>query len=128
MEGPQQEGSKLATQVEDDGEEQETLRRAKDDAAKLRATVERLESELNSVKAGAGMGGASMAAVGNAGFGLGVGNGAMQFGAPAAGSPWAAGGMAGGMAGEMCRGLSSLLGCSFVFRMQQTYHVLPRDV
>lgn len=103
-EGPQQERSKAPNQVRDDGEERESesLRRANYDAAILRATVERLESELNSVRAGAGMGGGGMAAVGDAAFGLGGGNGGMRFSAaaaaaPVAGPPWVAGGMAGEM-------------------------------
>lgn len=110
---PQQESSKSPGQAaQEHGEEQESLRQAKDDAAQLRVMVERLESELNSVKARTevGGGGGGMAAVGDAGFGLlGGGGSGVRFGAaaaPAAGSPW----MAGGMAGEMGRGLVSLLG------------------
>lgn len=81
---------KLPNQAEGNSEKQEeSLRCASDDAAQLRATVERLKNELDSIRAG------------NAGTGIGVGGGGLgsngansrfQFGAPAA-PPWVAGGM-----------------------------------
>ncbi len=74
---------------EDGSEEQKNLRRAVEDAAQLRATVEQLKSELNSVKIGA---------EGDA-FGSGVGHGRIPFGGP----PWMAGGMTGGMTGGTSR-------------------------
>lgn len=124
---PQQEGSRSPNQVEDDGEEQESLRRAKDDATKLRATVERLEIELNSVKAGgAAMGGVGgTLAVGDAGFGLGGGNGGVRFGAAAAAPPWMPGGMAGGMGRGLC---FSFLRGWFIDRMQEACCALPCDI
>lgn len=87
---------KLLDQAKDKAQEQESLGRANDDAAQLRATVERLTNELDSIKAG------------KAGAGIGVGgdglwsngpNSGFQFGAAAAaaapmgGPPWVAGGM-----------------------------------
>ena len=65
------------------------LGQANDDAARLRATVERLETELNSVKCGMGAGGGGLSVDG---FGMGRGHGGVPFGAAAqAGSQWTAG-------------------------------------
>lgn len=78
------------------------MRRANDDAAQLRATVERLKSELHSIKAakagnGTGLGVGGIVGVGGEGFGSSGGNVGIPFGAAAAapvgGPPWAAGGM-----------------------------------
>lgn len=63
--------------------------REDEEARRLRATVERLENELNSVRFGTS--GAGMA-VGGGGWGGGGAAGAAPYGADAAGSPWMAGG------------------------------------
>lgn len=94
--GPQpQTDSRSPNQPEDDAE-RESLRRANDDAAQLRATVERLKSELNSIKTGTGVGVGGMVGVGNEGLGSNGINSGTQFGAaaaPMAGPPWVAGWM-----------------------------------
>ena len=62
---------------------------ANDDAARLRATVERLESELHFLKSGMGAGGG--AGYGVDGFGMGRGHGGVPFGpgsSATAGSQW----------------------------------------
>ncbi|CAM9280750.1 unnamed protein product, partial [Hapterophycus canaliculatus] len=87
-------------QPQDENEEQESSRQAKRDAAQLRATVERLECELNAVKTGAGIGvgGVGRSLVGGDGFGLPGGKKGVPFGRaapPAAGFPWMTGGTAG---------------------------------
>lgn len=94
--------SKPPRQPDCGGEEHDSARQAKNDAAQLLATVERLERELNAVKAGAGMGGGGLKGMplGGEGFGLSGGNKGVSFGggaATAAGVPWMAGGMAGGV-------------------------------
>ncbi|CAM9483080.1 unnamed protein product [Ectocarpus sp. 4 AP-2014] len=84
-------------QVGREDEEQESSRRAKDDSAQLRATVERLERELSSVKAGTRMGAGGVMGAQGEGFGLAGGSGGTRWGPPAdptAGAPWMAGGMA----------------------------------
>lgn len=98
--GPQtQTGSAPRNLARDDAEERESLRRAHDEASQLRATVERLKSELDSVKAataGTGFGVGGMTGIGGDGLGQNASNGGIQFGAtvaPMGGPPWAAGGM-----------------------------------
>lgn len=92
-------------QVGREDEEQESFRRDKDDSAQLRATVERLERELNSVKAGTRMGAGGAVEAQGEGFGLAGGSGGSRWGPPTdptAGAPWMAGGMAGGISWAQC--------------------------
>lgn len=98
-------------------EEQESLRRAKDDSAQLRATVERLERELNSVKAGTRMGAGGVVGAQGEGFGLAGGSGGVRWGPPpdpTAGAPWMAGGIAGGISCVQC--LMVTIGTCVCFR------------
>ncbi|CAN0410454.1 unnamed protein product, partial [Ectocarpus sp. 12 AP-2014] len=84
-------------QVGREDDEQESLRRAKDDSTQLRATVERLERELSSVKAGTRMGAGGVVGAQGEGFGLAGDSGGIRRGPPTdptAGAPWMAGGMA----------------------------------
>lgn len=108
-----QTGSKPPNQAEDDAEEQGSLRRANGDTAQLRETVERLKSELDSLKAskaGTGIGGGGMVGVAGDGLGSNGTNSGFLFGgaaAPVGGSPW--------QAGEMRQGATCSSSLGFVF-------------
>eukprot|EP00903_Cladosiphon_okamuranus_P014233 g13222.t1 len=91
-----QTGSKPPNHPEDDAEDQGGLRRANDDTAQLRETVELLKSELDSLKAGkagAGLGVGGMAGVPGGGLGSNGTNSGFLFGGaatPVGGPPWQA--------------------------------------